>query len=119
MGLSWLFGPEIRIEERLDGDRYIVRAELPGIDPVTDIQVSLAGDELRLQVERKEGEAGKGHSEFRYGKFHRAIPMLPGVKADTLTATYGDGMLEISALIGEHGSAAKAIPITVAKTTHS
>ena len=44
MGLSWLLGPEIRIEERLDGDHYIVRAELPGVKPA-DVQVSLAGDE--------------------------------------------------------------------------
>jgi HSP20 family protein len=114
MGLSWLLGPEIRIEERLDGDHYIVRAELPGVMPA-DVQVSLAGDELRLQVERKEGETEKGHSEFRYGKFYRTIPMPAGAKADTVSATYRDGILEISALVGEPSSAAKVIPVAIAE----
>ena len=113
--LSWLFGPEIRIEERVDDDRYVIRAELPGVDPAKDVQVSLVGDELRLQVERKEEEIGKGHSEFRYGKFFRTILMPPGVKADTLAATYTDGLLEISALTGDQGAGAKTIPVTVAK----
>jgi len=114
-GLSWLLGPEIRIEERLDGDRYIVRAELPGIDPAKDVQVSLVGDQLRLQMERKEGHVEKGHSEFRYGTFYRIIPLPAGARADTLTATYTDGILEVSALVGEQGPAAKTIPITVGK----
>ena len=115
MGLSWLLGPEIRIEERLDGEHYIVRAELPGIDPAKDVQVSLAGDELHLQLERKETETEKGHSEFRYGRFYRTILMPPGTKADTLSASYTDGILEIKALVGEPGGAAKIIPIAVAK----
>lgn len=115
-GLSWLLGPEIRIEEQLDGDRYIVRAEIPGIDPAKDVQVSLVGDQLRLQVERKESHVEKGHSEFRYGSFYRVIPMPAGAKADTLAATYTDGILEISALVGEQGPAAKSIPVAVGKS---
>ena len=85
-GLSWLLGPDIKIEERLDGDRYIIRAELPGLDPAKDVQVSLAAGELRLQVERKEEHTEKGHSEFRYGTFYRTIPLPSGAKTDTLTA---------------------------------
>jgi hypothetical protein len=42
--------------------------------------------------------------------------MPADVKVDTLTTPYADGMLEISALVGEQGSAAKVIPITVGKT---
>ena len=114
-GLSWLLGPDIRIEERRDGDHYIVRAELPGVDPANDIQVSLAGDELRLQVERRETETEKGHSEFRYGRFYRIIPMPPGTRADTLSAAYADGILEIKALVGEPAGATKVIPVAVAK----
>ncbi|MFI7542507.1 Hsp20/alpha crystallin family protein [Actinoplanes sp. NPDC049599] len=115
LSLSWLLGPDIRIEEKIDGDRYLVRAELPGIDPAKDVQVSLAGGDLRLQVERKEEHIEKGHSEFRYGTFYRTIPLPVGAKADTLSAEYHDGILEISALVGEAGPAAKTIPISVAK----
>ena len=113
LNLSWLLGPDIRIEEKIDGDRYIVRAELPGIDPAKDVQISLAGGDLRLQVERKEEHIEKGHTEFRYGTFYRLVPLPAGVKADTLSATYEGGILEISALVGEPGAAVKTIPITV------
>jgi HSP20 family protein len=115
MGLSWLFGPDIKIEERLDGDRYIIRAELPGLDPAKDVQIGLTAGELRLHVERKEEQIEKGHSEFRYGTFYRIIPLPSGVKADTLTARYVDGIVEISALVGEPSPSAKTIPIAVGK----
>jgi HSP20 family protein len=115
LSLSWLLGPDIRIEEKIDGDRYVVRAELPGIDPEQDVQISLAGGDLRLHVERKEEHIEKGHTEFRYGTFYRTIPLPGTAKTDTLSATYQDGILEISALVGEPGPSAKTIPITVGK----
>ncbi|GAA0808114.1 Hsp20/alpha crystallin family protein [Spirilliplanes yamanashiensis] len=115
MGLSWLptLGAGIRIEERLDGDRYVVRAELPGVDPAKDVQLTVEHGELHLRVERKETHAEKGRSEFHYGSFYRTVPLPAGVKADTLTALYTDGILEISALVGEPAPTAKAIPITI------
>lgn len=113
MGLSWLLRPEIRIEELLDGDRYVIRAELPGVDPAEDVRIGLAEGELRLQVDRKDEHTEKGHSEFRYGTFHRTIPLPGDTKQDTLTAKYADGILEISALVGEPAAAMKSIPITV------
>jgi HSP20 family protein len=66
----------------------------------------------------QEGETEKGHFEFRYGRFYRAASMPAGTRADTLTAAYADGVLEISALVGEHASVVKVIPIAVAKTQH-
>ena len=120
-GFSWLpmFGPGIRIEEKIEDDRYVMRAELPGIDPVKDVQLSVVHGELRLQVERKETKVEKGHSEFHYGTLFRAVMLPAGVKADTLTATYADGILEVTALIGEPDPEAKTIPITVDKAKKS
>jgi HSP20 family protein len=120
-GFSWLpmFGPGIRIEEIVEDDKYVMRAELPGIDPMKDVQLSVVRGELRMQVERKETHAEKGHSEFHYGTLFRAVTLPAGVKADTLTATYADGMLEVTALIGEPDPEAKFIPITVDKATKS
>jgi len=117
IGLSWLttFGPGIRIEEKIEDDRYVMRAELPGIDPAKDVQLTMVHGELRLQVERKERSAEKGRSEFHYGTMFRAVMLPPAVQADTLAAAYTDGILEITALIGEPGLEAKAIPITVGK----
>lgn len=116
-GLSWLppLGPVIRLEESQEDDRYVLRAEVPGVDPAEDVRLTLAEGELRLQVERKEEHTEKGRSEFHYGTFYRAVPLPPGVKTDTLTATYTDGILEITALVGETESGVKPIPITVSK----
>ena len=38
-----------------------------------------------------------------------------GVRPDTLAATYTDGILEVSALVGEPDPAAKTIPVTIGK----
>jgi HSP20 family protein len=117
VSLSWLptLGIGIKIEERLDGDRYVLRAELPGVDPAKDVQLTADGGELRLRVERKETHAEKGRSEFHYGSFYRTVQLPAGVKADTLTASYTAGILEVSALVGEPAAMAKAIPIAVGK----
>ena len=120
-GLSWLpmLGPGIRIEERIEDERYVLRAELPGIDPAKDVQLTFAHGELRLQVERQETHTEKGRSEFHYGTLFRAVVLPPGAKPDTLAATYTDGILEVSALIGETGPAAKTIPISVGRAAKS
>jgi HSP20 family molecular chaperone IbpA len=41
--LNWLpmAGPAIRTEEQREGDRYLLRAELPGIDPAKDIDIRI------------------------------------------------------------------------------
>ena len=118
VGLSWLplLSPGIRIEERLEEDRYIMRAELPGIDAAKDVELSLDHGELRLQVTRKETNVDKGRTEFHYGTFYRTVTLPPGVRTDTLTATYTDGILEITALVGEPAPSAKTIPVTVGRT---
>ena len=120
-GFSWLpmFGLGIRIEEKIEDDRYVMRAELPGVDPAKDVQLSVVHGELRLQVERKETQTEKGRSEFHYGTMFRAVTLPAAVKADTLAAIYTDGILEVSALIGEPDPEAKAIPITVGKPKKS
>ncbi|WP_035864336.1 Hsp20/alpha crystallin family protein, partial [Cryptosporangium arvum] len=44
----------IRFEERREKDRYVVRAELPGVDPEKDIQISVAEGTLTITAERRE-----------------------------------------------------------------
>jgi HSP20 family protein len=61
----------------------------------------------------------RGTSSSATGTFYRTIPLPSGAKADTLTARYIDGILEISALVGEPSPAAKTIPITVGRAGES
>jgi HSP20 family protein len=112
--LSWFpfTEPAIRIEDELDADRYTVRAELPGIDPAKDVDITYADETLRLTVTRTGNERDRGHSEFRYGTFTRTLRLPPGVEDETLTAVYKDGVLEISVAIGEPRTGGRHIPVT-------
>ncbi|MFC0005213.1 Hsp20/alpha crystallin family protein [Micromonospora siamensis] len=116
--LSWfpLLAPTIRVEDYLDGDRYVVRAELPGIDPAKDVRITRTGENLRLDVVRRESHADKARSEFHYGSFSRLIPLPAGVKPETIAARYADGILEISATVGEPEPTPREIPVTVEHT---
>lgn len=109
-----LLAPSIRVEDYMEGDQYFVRAELPGIDPVKDVRITFADGELRLDVVRKETtHPDKTRSEFHYGSFFRIIPLPTGVMEKTITARYADGILEITAKVGEIKPAVKEIPVKV------
>jgi HSP20 family protein len=113
--LSWLpfLEPSIRIEDYVDDDRYVVRAELPGVDPTKDVDITYADGALRLSVVRGEEHQERGRSEFHHGSFHRTIPLPVGAKEDTIAATYKHGILEITVLVGEPSTIGKHIPIAI------
>lgn len=96
-------GLAMRMEEFVDGDTLVVRAELPGVDPDKDVEITVSDDVLTIAAERREekteGEEGKPgyRSEFRYGSYRRSISLPAGVTADTVSATYNDGILEVRA----------------------
>lgn len=114
LSLFPLLAPSIRVEDYMEGDQYVVRAELPGIDPVKDVRITFASGELRLDVSRRETtHPDKTRSEFHYGSFFRTIPLPAGVTEKTLTARYADGILEITATVGEITPAVKEIPVKV------
>ncbi len=88
------------IESYIDGDKFTVRVELPGVDP-KDVEVKVAGGVLSVKGSREEKQETKKHDfferEFRYGSFERAITLPEGMKAEDLKATYHDGVLELTA----------------------
>lgn len=89
----------MRIEEFADGDHSVIRAELPGIDPEKDVEISVTDGVLRLSAvreERTDEERPEGYrSEFRYGTLVRSFRLPDGVSEDDVTATYKDGILEV------------------------
>jgi len=93
--------PTIRVEEHVEDDHLVVRAELPGIDPDRDVDVSLADDRLTITAQRLErtssSERGRRRSEFRYGTFMRSLVVPPGTDATQVRADYADGILTITA----------------------
>ena len=93
----------IRVEEEVKDDTLTIRAEIPGVDPEKDVQITLSEGQLLIRAERQERteqkDKGNYRSEFRYGSFLRTVPLPKGVKGEDITATYKDGVLEIRAPI--------------------
>jgi HSP20 family protein len=92
-----LFAPAVEVCER-EGT-FIVRADLPGLSK-DDVRVEMTDDALLIEGERRaehaERHGGMYHSERRYGMFRRQIPLPEEVNTDQATATFKDGVLEIS-----------------------
>lgn len=104
-GLTWDADDLIRVDQFRDGSTEVVRAELPGIDPAEDVELTVADGVLRIRAERRVDEKSedKGYirHEMRYGSFTRSLPLAEGVREDDITATYRDGILEVRMPIAE------------------
>ena len=96
--MNWPFR-DIKVEEFTDGEQLVVQAELPGVDPERDIDVSVENRVLTIAAERRESSREKFdkgfHSEFRYGSFVRQVRLPAGTSPEVVSATYKDGVLEI------------------------
>jgi HSP20 family molecular chaperone IbpA len=85
----------VRVEDYTDGQEYVLRAELPGIDPDRDVELTVQDGVLTLRAERREERTEAHRSEFRYGTFTRSLTLPPGADESAVRATYRDGILEI------------------------
>lgn len=85
----------LRVEDFLDEQEYVVRAELPGIDPDRDLDLTVQDGVLTLKAERKEERTEPHRSEFRYGTFSRSLTLPSGADENDVRATYRNGILEI------------------------
>lgn len=101
----------IRVEDYVEEGKYVLRAELPGIDPEKDVEITVDNGVLTIKAERQE-EKREGHrSEFRYGAFSRSVTLPTGADEDDVTATYSDGILVVRVGIREEKPEAKRISI--------
>jgi HSP20 family protein len=105
--LDWLEGPwpgmlsfgsnqTFRVEDYTDDGKYMIRAELPGVDPEQDIDVTVEAGVLTIRAERREESRQDRHSEFKYGSMTRSISLPDGTDADNIVATYDKGILEVT-----------------------
>ncbi len=85
-----------RVEEAIRDDRYVIRAELPGLDPENDIDVTVDGRVLTIHAERRQQDSGPYRSEIRYGSLARTVRLPARVDAADVTARYDKGILEVS-----------------------
>ncbi|EGK86410.1 heat shock protein Hsp20 [Microcoleus vaginatus FGP-2] len=81
------------------GDNFVLKAQLPGIDP-KDIDVQVTREAISISGERRYENTDEKpryvRSEFRYGKFHRVLPLPAHIENDSVQAEYKDGILTLT-----------------------
>ena len=108
----------MRVEEYNEGDTLVVRAEMPGIDPDKDVEITVVDGLLTISAERREesteGKEGKPgyRSEFRYGSFRRVLRLPEGAIESDVKATYADGILEVRVPVGTATPQPSKVPVT-------
>lgn len=105
----------LRVEEFTEEDQLVVRAEMPGIDPDKDVQITVSDHTLHLRAERRQEakteEKGGYRSEFQYGSFSRTMPLPVGTTDQDVKATYKDGILEVRIPVDRKVAEAKKVAI--------
>lgn len=102
----------IRLEEELRDGHYTVHAELPGIDPDKDVDITVRDSQLTIRAERSEKKESNGRSEFSYGSFLRTVTLPPGASADDIKATYDRGILTVDVPVaGQADSEVKHVAV--------
>jgi HSP20 family protein len=91
------WSPQIEITQ--NNGQFTVHADLPGMKK-EDINVEVMDDSLVISGERrkesKEEDEGFYKTERSYGGFYRSIPLPEGADTDNATATFRDGVLQIT-----------------------
>ena len=103
----------LRMEDYVEDGTYVLRAELPGVDPEKDIEVTVSKGILTISAHRQEEDAGKHRSEFRYGAFARSVTLPEGADEEHIQALYDKGVLEVTVALKDQAAnrAEKRIPV--------
>ncbi|GAB4244475.1 MAG: Hsp20/alpha crystallin family protein [Acidobacteriota bacterium] len=109
------FSPRVDVVEK--DDRYIVTAELPGVDE-KDIEVTLQDGVLTIRGEKKEEreekEKDRYYFERVFGSFHRTIPLPAEIDESKVSAELKKGVLRITLPKSERAlKETKKIPVQV------
>jgi HSP20 family protein len=121
-GLHWPFQLDdvIRVDEFQDDKTQVIRAELPGIDPDKDLEITVANGLLHINAERtvEHETTGQGFTrhELRCGSLTRTLPLPGGATESEITATYQDGILEIRIPVAAPAATREPTKIAVSKS---
>jgi len=88
--------PAINIYD--DGETYMIRAEVPGVDKAK-LDISAKGNQVSIRGERSFAPATESvayhRRERETGLFHRVVTLPTHVAANKIAANYKNGVLEI------------------------
>ena len=111
-GLRPLFDNHVlRLEDETKDGVYEVRAELPGVDPVEDVEVTVRDGALTIKALRTRTGESDGISEFSYGSFSRTVALPDGADKDDITATYDRGILTVSVPLSDSEPVEKHVEV--------
>jgi HSP20 family protein len=114
-GLWTSLDETLKVEEYDADGQHVVRAEMPGIDPDKDVDITIADGRLHLRADRRsetKTEDTKGYrTEFWYGSFERTLRLPTGATEADVTATYTDGILEVRVPIDTAFAESRRIPV--------
>jgi HSP20 family protein len=105
---SWFGGergwaPAVEVSER-EGN-LVVCADLPGLEK-DDVKVEVTDDSIVIQGERRREQEDKREGYYRsersYGSFYRAVPLPENANGDQATASFHNGVLEVSVPLAEN-----------------
>jgi HSP20 family molecular chaperone IbpA len=101
----------MRLEDAMKDGRYEVRAEIPGVDPAKDVDVTVRDGQLVIKAERTEQSHDQGRSEFSYGSFVRSVSLPTGSDENDIKASYDKGILTVSVGVSQNQPAEKHIDV--------
>ncbi len=88
-----------RVDIKEEGDRFVIFADLPGVDP-DSIEVQMDKGVLSIKGERATGAAQEGERYSRveraHGVFFRRFALPDSANPEGITATGRHGVLEIA-----------------------
>jgi HSP20 family protein len=109
-------GFPLRMEEiRADGS-LTLRMEIPGVNPVRDIDICVEDGVITVSGERAETTQSPQRSEFSYGEFVRMVSLPRGVDEDSIHASYHEGILEIGMNVSTRAGNARHIAVSSGRT---
>jgi HSP20 family protein len=110
------------VESFRRGENFVLRVELPGVDP-KEIEMNVEDGHLILKGEKKKQNStdDKNHylCEVAYGRFQRSFRLPRGVKADQLTARHENGVLTITIPARSPEDVRRRVSIQISADTRS
>ena len=108
------FMPRVDVYYSDDPPRAVVKVDLAAVDP-GDIALEIRGRQLVIAGERRPTEAGGRlyqQIEIEHGPFRRIVELGADVVADSASASYQDGVLQVEIPLAEPEQSMRRVPIS-------
>ncbi len=106
--------PRVDVYYTDDPPRAVVKVDLAAVDPA-DIALEIRGRQLAIAGERRPtGAGGRLYQqiEIEHGPFRRVVELGADVVADSASASYVDGVLQVEIPLAEPEQSTRRVPIS-------